>query len=89
MGNGILSRKQSGRAVKLNTHLHLVPRIGISGAKFILPRMLTWLGLGKYLLLLFMINFKCILAYWLLVVILPVSPHINKRSERLTQAVYE
>jgi hypothetical protein len=37
MGTGCLSRAYSDRGVKLNTHLHLEPRLGMSGAVPLLP----------------------------------------------------
>ena len=37
LGAGDLSRGQCGRAVKLTTHLHLVPRLKISGVVQLLP----------------------------------------------------
>ena len=37
MGSGVLSRGYSGRGVKLTTHLHLVPRLRMSGAIPLIP----------------------------------------------------
>jgi len=37
LGAAVLSRKQSGRAVKLDTDLHLLPRLRMSGAMSLFP----------------------------------------------------
>jgi hypothetical protein len=37
MGTVFLSRRYSGQGVKLTTHLHPVPRLGMSGAVGLLP----------------------------------------------------
>jgi hypothetical protein len=37
MGTEVLSRRKSGRNVKLTTHPHLVPRLKINGAMPLLP----------------------------------------------------
>jgi hypothetical protein len=47
MGTGVLARGQSGRSVKLTTHLHLVPILRISGAILLLPYMSSWHGHRK------------------------------------------
>ena len=48
VGTGILSLGLSDRGVKLSTHLHPVSRLGISGAKLLLPRMPSGFEQGKH-----------------------------------------
>jgi len=47
-GTGILSRRYSGRDVRLTTHLHLVLRLRMSGAMPLLPCMPSWLRKGLF-----------------------------------------
>jgi hypothetical protein len=47
MGRGFFPRWQSGRSVKLTTHLHLVPILRIRGATHLLPMTLHFVKQGE------------------------------------------
>ena len=47
MGTGVLTQRQSSRGVKLNTHLHLVPWLGMSGDIHLLPLYALMPSAGK------------------------------------------
>jgi len=42
MGTGIISRKQSGRGMKLTTHFYLVPRLRVIAAILPLFAFMEW-----------------------------------------------
>ena len=44
-GWGLFMRRESGRGVKMTTHLHLVPKLGMRGAVLPLSFVFVWRGL--------------------------------------------